>query len=301
MPFQTGSAPNPASLVATIQSFCVANGFTLSGNVLSKGNLNAEILVVGDNISIQGGLGESGGALVDPAPGLGYIEAYEPHGDLLNNWPVTYRLFAMTNPDAIWCVIQYNVNWIQLLVITDIDKKGTWTGGEIYAASRAINAPTNFSLTFTWDEILRSYDSSSYAPFFGGQQTRYGDLHSSMIHIEADGHTWGSDHVSASSSLAVIQHAGSMAELIQASLNTWNDEPTLVPYYLFMDRPSNYLSLIGEIPHMRSVRIDNHNPGDIIPEGSDYWMVFPWVRKGIYGEAWTSGPIGFALKYDGPI
>ena len=91
--------------------------------------------------------------------------------------------------------------------------------------------------------------------------------------------------------------------LIQRTPNTWNGEATLLPVQAYLARPSSKVSLIAELGHMRYVRIDNYNAGDIITLGADRWKVFPWWQRNAAsrdGADFSSGTLGFAVRYDGP-
>ena len=60
-----------------------------------------------------------------------------------------------------------------------------------------------------------------------------------------------------------------------------------------------------DLAHCRFLRIDNYQPGDIIPLGPDRWKVAPWYRKNTAQRDGGSniqhtGTFGWAIRYDGP-
>ncbi len=308
MAYQTGTFSSPADLVSTIQAFATTNGWTLSGNVLKKGSVYAAVWADGVDVKVQGGLGESGGVLTSPCPDTGHIDggdaSYPYFGELQSSYPATYHLFAHTNPDVILCAVNYNVVWWQWMAFGSIVKYGDWVGGEFYCG------PHNGSMLSAGQtdayrvQSSGSWLSSGLALFWGGKEN-WGNTYpdGSYLHCEIDGYTWASstrETGGLSAAYLKARHPEVMGDLIKNSVSTWNQQATLIPYYLFADRPDSKQSLIGQVEHIRSLRLDNLNPGDIITIGSDKWMVFPWVKKDLSLGYSSSGPYGFAVRYDGP-
>ncbi len=86
MPYFTGTENTFADLLTTVRSNCVANGWTLSGNVLHKGDCYNEILEFGSNLglTIQGGTGIDGSNNLTTTGSLAYMIA------VLSAEPVTF-------------------------------------------------------------------------------------------------------------------------------------------------------------------------------------------------------------------
>lgn len=70
----------------------------------------------------------------------------------------------------------------------------------------------------------------------------------------------------------------------------------LFPLWCAVDRGSGLWSDIGYPWDMRAVRIDNMEPGDLYPIGTDTWMVFPVARKNGSKGLTNSGVYGYAYR-----
>ena len=90
----------------------------------------------------------------------------------------------------------------------------------------------------------------------------------------------------------------------------WNGESTLIPMHVYLNRASETVSRLGSVGHMRLVRLDNFENGDIITLGQDRWMVLPVFKRDltlVQGKIASfnsfdghSGGAAYAIKYDGP-
>ncbi len=313
MPYQTGTASSHADLLTTLKTFVATNGWSVSTDVIYKGNVFAGMDVegpatntYGDALTIGGGLGQSGGALTTPSPDRSTLRNRPEVGDLLNSFPVNYHIFVHTSPDQVAVFINYNSVWWQWLTFGELSKCGSYTGGQFYAAI----APLMPAVTPGLDACITmsAEDAQGCQPcgglFWSGMET-YGVISQehdgSIIHLELDGLVWYSSGTKADASRGIVQSVGPMAPLLARSNPTWNQIGVLLPQYLWAVRPSSKLSLLGRVAHFRLMRIDNYAPGDIITIGSDKYKVFPWLRKTT--ETTTSnssGVWGVAVEYDGP-
>lgn len=70
----------------------------------------------------------------------------------------------------------------------------------------------------------------------------------------------------------------------------------LLPAWVSLERTANLSSPAGYPPHLRYVKLDYLNPGDVLTLGSDEWKLFPVIRKnGTTGQV-NSGTFGLAYK-----
>jgi hypothetical protein len=310
MAYQTGTANNATDLKDIIETFAQANGWTLSSGILSKGQCHVRLTAINTDQGIKLEGANSADFLTGVCPNWAqfYIASAQ--------WPITYHLFAHGTPDTLVCVLNYNVNSFQYLAFGDIAKFGSWTGGNWFSATMGQastllpalsirgttvpSAPQVEGATYNGVSYLDAASGGIFSFVYGVTVAGAGG---SFLHAEIDGGTWlrprTGDTVRADSSAY-------SSVLIDRSPNAWNSQAVLLPYVITVTRPSNKMTAVGEIGHIRALRIDNYNPGDIITIGVDKWKVFPWLKKNSSDRnnssrtAGESGTIGWAIKYDGP-
>jgi hypothetical protein len=309
MAYQTGTANNATDLKDIIETFAQASGWTLSSDILSKGQCHVRLTAINTDQGIKLEGANSADFLTGVCPN--WAQVYIASAQ----WPIFYHLFAHGSPDTFACVLNHNVNEFRYLAFGDITKFGSWTGGNWFSATMGQNSLTIPSMQ------IRS-DIDNVTPMLTGQTTgsvsfaesssgailvysNYGGVGTggSFIYAEIDGAGWARPRSSDTVRISVSEGAG---RLIDRMPNAWNSQAALLPYLLTANRPSNKVSVIGEIGHLRHLRIDNYNPGDIITLGPDRWKVFPWIQKDSSkrnGDFWgyqKSGTMGWAIRYDGP-
>lgn len=77
-----------------------------------------------------------------------------------------------------------------------------------------------------------------------------------------------------------------------------------IPWF-FQDSTSGSLHVcLGVLPQIRIANIGSHTPGDILLQGTEEWVIFPWKRKGIRDNTKSGGnplpdanSIEFAFAY----
>lgn len=299
MPYQTGTVANPADLKTTIETFAVARGWSLGSGILSKGGSyirltapDAEILTIEasfDNFSTQ-------------AP-------HTPRIRITSGWPVTYYLFGFTDVDNIYCVVNYSVSKFQYVAFGKLLKYGTWTGGTWASATLAHQTSTLIGIVVSGTPLsmVGAYSGSPPALSGGAIQcsgeggAAIANRQNSVLHAEIDGNTWAMP----ARDTFRINVTWPLGNLINRLPNAWNSQTLLLPYQMVATRASEYRSLVGEFPHIRACRIDNHEPGDIVTLGPDSWKLFPWLEKNStqrdgVASSGHSGTLGWAIKYDGP-
>lgn len=305
MPYQTGSASDFPNLVATIKTFASTNGWSVSTDVIYKGNVFAAVKAENPaggtaGISVQGGLGHSGGALTSASSYKSMMQVYDGVGDIINSFPLTYHLFSHTNQITLF--VNYNSVWWQWLTFGEIEKYGTYTGGQFYAA------PQNYDTTSRDTYIRAEYAGGTYSPagvalFWGGKELwGYTEAQDgSYMHLEMDSNIWWVSSRESQYGGNRINTPSFMSPLLYRCNSNQTEMTTLLPYYVWALRPSTKASLIGNVSPFRLMRIDNYQAGDIITIGSDKYKVFPWLRKTPSTVATnSSGVWGVAIEYDGP-
>ncbi len=230
----------------------------------------------------------------------------------LASWPITYYLFYSGTPDQVCCVIRHDVTKFQHIMFGEIVKVHTsaFVGGNWFWATRGKDVTLLTRLDSLSDTILgggryafSSFTTGLVVPFASSTTPSVDSQTSGFIHAKLDSTVWaGPSHNN--------QHAQGSVELttytvrsIFRSPNTWNSQALLVPIHIKIRMASTLDSYLGYVEHVRLVRVDNYEAGDIITLGSDQWKVFPAVEKnsanrnGDISDTSHSGTLGFAIRY----
>lgn len=303
MAFYTGSVNTIADLISALTTACVAEGWMLSGNVLSKGTCYARVQESSGRVEILGGTGVDGSnAITGAGPSSAYISK-QWSGDTLT-FPVTYALHILTAPDEIYLLINYEVSRWQWLAfgsspVAGLPGTGNWYGGSFAYGGTGIS-----SGAYLTGGSGGANNSNANCPGLFWGTAVIGNVKGSYVHHGLDagawsGNNWGN---SIGGSANAINYNG----ILLASLpNAWNGEIALLPIQPLVGRSSGLYSVVTDIAHARYARIDNYEPGDIITLGTDRWRVYPWwvknaaARDGGDGVPHT-GTLGWAIRYDGP-
>ena len=312
MPFITGSANSMAQLQTALFNGLVANGWTLAGNVIYKGDTYIEVTIPtgesqGENRMLRflGGNSQAGGVLGDVAPVGPRIGAAK---NTTWAWPVSYNLHIFTAPDEVYLKIRRDLNHYQFVAFGKSDVKGL-PGNDIWVtATHSDRDSTEDILGIT--SSGNSTDGAgnwrgSQAPFWGGNGLTFGLPYESVVlHSGLDAVGWWQGS-GAGGTLGNLNAAQMVSPHLDRSPNAWNGEAPLLPIQPFVLRPSNKLSIVADLAHARFLRIDNYSPEEIIDLSPDYWMVYPFRSKNITerdgGQGLThTGTFGWAIRYDGP-
>lgn len=312
MSYQTGTAASASALLTIIKTFATDNGWTNStGNKLNKGNCYVELAShdTDQTLSLK-------------AYNSSYTTAHVgEYGIFVEtaSWPITYYLFAQSSPNMIICFCQYDTNKIENLMFGELVKvhSSAYIGGDFIHGSHLYNYPggngtliraitftiSNTDLTFS-NGVGNGAWACSPIPFT--RMSGWG-VDVTGLHMEIDGRIWSSDTSAdpyTSSNNSVYLTRETISNLYRGP-NTWNSQTNLIPINLHKITASSRYMYLGYIEHIRLIRIDNYELGDIITIGSDRWKVFPWVQKNsVYrnggGPISHSGTLGAAVRYDGP-
>ncbi|NOR65424.1 MAG: hypothetical protein GQ468_05340 [Candidatus Scalindua sp.] len=316
MAYQTGSLTDLNSLRTTIHSFLTSNGWTLSTNVIHKGNVFARIeysTSTQNHLKLYGGTGKDGGDLLIDEQ----ITATLPDRKFnITLGTFTYHFFLESTPkDGFICMLSYGVR-IAWLMFGESVKMAPYTGlGTYFGASwnKNIGTNTNTARYFSYGAGVTDGGTSGELvtnlcalPFMATN----GAIPNCMIQCEEHASTWlgnGNEFGPGSNDdeETVVSQLLTMY-LNFSGHNQFNSQATLIPYYLTTFYGLNDIGVLGYIDQIRSVRMTDFNTADIFTLGSDQWMVFPGYRKGTAypnGRGFPvgisdSGLHGIAIKYN---
>ncbi len=297
MPYAYGSAASLADLLTAFQAACTANGYTLTGNVLSKGTLFAQVAISGSQLAVNAGSGQSAGVLSgasDVAPcRMGFTTSGTTLGVNGFTFPMTYSVHIGVLPDEVYLVVNLNNTQYQYLAFGQSSVTGLTGTGNWFAASMPALVSNASGIDV---RPIGGYMENSYyidAGLFQGLQDYPASQNGAVDH-QLDSATW------------LVRGAWQDAwTLIDNSPSAWNGESILIPVTVYASRPSGFYSAVAELAHARFVRLDSLSDGQIITLGSDRWKVYPWWRRspyhtGNYGVSDTgTGTLGHAIRYDG--
>lgn len=313
MPYVTGVANSAADLRSAVIGVATAHGWTWDAahEVLHKGSVFGRLTVSGARLEVQCALGYSGTTLVSPSGQISCIREFTGDGSTPLSYPVTYHVFLHENPNDIWVSINYAVVWWQHLAFGIAASLGStpnplWqfaTSWDGMRSDRGVAVNTNGGSG-------SGSGNTSGVPFWRSNDV--GQNYCSMAYVQTEeGEGWR--RPPASSTTATTQNAimsayGVMAgALLPTQPNAWNGESVLVRAHVAVGRPSNFLSMWGELANLRLVRNDNLRDGQILTIGHEKWFTVPVYRKNVdsrdqspYNSANHSGTLGFAIRYDGP-
>lgn len=310
MSYYSGTASSITALRTALLTHAQADGWALSGDVLSKAGVFFRIDETATNIRC---LGCEDNALANPAPGVVmigriYFVAGQPTREI--TFPCNYEVFGFGQ--EIYLIINYDTDRYQWMAfgkstVPGLPGQGGWCGattGGAWAESSMhpfglqIHGPTTISTGVSWQfcgAVMFPTNSSYGAGPLPGQN--------SWCNSGLDGRGWFSDM----SHDNYFGFAGlySISELLWQQPNGWNTEAALLPVRAWKHRLSFKISLIADLEHARNLRIDNLAPGDILTLGADRWKVFPWYRKNAAqrnggNDVDHTGTFGWAIRYEGP-
>lgn len=159
MSYSSGAVSSPNQFLETLAAFADAQGWTINMNAVngSGRRLHIErdgvyVNLISDStntITLYGSSGFNGalGASSQPAP----ISSSRTLTNLSGLFPATYHLFAHTGPALIAGVLVSSTNNVRYFAAGNLNKFGTYTGGQFYATNfMNINGqPTPITLSST--------------------------------------------------------------------------------------------------------------------------------------------------------
>lgn len=294
MPYYSGTVANAADLVTAIRNACVAEGWTLTNDILSKSGAFARLWSpAAGYVSVVSGRGQTGGGgstLTGQSNG-GLRGIGGTLGGNAFAFPMNYYIHIFNNPDEVYVFVNYSGVCFQWLGFGKANTPGLVGTGNYYFASRQSSAGPKASMDL---RILDNAGSTDFCPFPYGEYPNGGYV----------GGWTGFDHsMDSDPSWVGCQSTGKVYELLTYCKNSWNDQTCLVPAQVFCGRPGGLISLVGEFKNMRYTRIDNYDPQEIISFGAEQWKLYPTFKKGTVAN-WNlngtdSSVYCMAIRYDG--
>lgn len=303
MAYVSGSAASFADLKTAIENACVANSWTLSSGILSKDGCFFKLDSLSAELKISGGTGQTGSSLT----GLSTYQQKLANIANVMVFPINYEIHIFTNPNEVYCIINYNSNFFQQISfgqsdIPSIGGIGAWHTGSY---QHTTNTGDNYYLDFSFQSqasYCGTYGSGNLGGLFftlnGANQT------STVLHCGLDSVGWKSDG-RGTPSIGMLG-ADYAAGILTSLPNVSNGANVLVPIKGMLWRASGGLTVVINLKNARYVRIDNINPGEVITFGSEQWKCYPFYRKDTTVRNVTpvnaqhSGTFGYAIKYTGP-
>jgi len=319
MAYQNASAADAADLLDRLRLFLLANGWAVdfwgnqtavTGKALSvsKAGLHATFLS-----QTSGGNGAS-----DPAPYLGVIghTGHTPNANPATQAAASPPVYcnAVTGPFVgydffegvgrdgpyVHVVIETQAGHFKHLGTGILDREGVYTSGQYTFASR-----WNYGTSYVFDTNspyhATPFDSAGAYAVWG------------YVRADADGATpqWlmGSDpqtqeaRAVSSGLLNAPGGAGNYGGVQHGPARSMPSAVTgrtlLLPCLLLGERAGGFFSPLGAPPDVRHVRLDHHNPKDVITLGTTQWRVYPNIRKNGVATEPNSGAWGLAYRVAG--
>lgn len=339
MPYLSGNAANLIDLRDALRNACTANGWTLAGNVLHKGGAYIETLIVTgvgisgggaigtrDYLTLRGGNGIDGSNLLTDANSnpvsIGTLTASIASVWSYVDWafPITYHIHIATNPDEVWMFVETNAGTWQWLGFGRMVSSANPGTGVFYTATMGNNYTSSSGQERQHDRIgisatdngqyLGSAGGVSFSPYPFWAEYLYSSFFNGYIHgmNGLTGAAGWSSNTLGNFRTSPFNRPTTMRPIypqLGRSPNTWNNEAILFPFYIMFPRPDNGNSLIGNLSHVRALRMDFIESQTIIDLSPDKWKVYPAYKKstgsfagGIQNQT-TSGGMGIAVRYDG--
>jgi hypothetical protein len=298
--YYKGSVNGLAALRDAIFAACTAEGWTLTGDILSKDTMFIQIKVASPYLTFQGGTGIADGALSGATQtNVSIAETLFPNAGSYGmpsiTWPANYEVFIFGQ--EVYVVLNYNVDLYQWAAWGKSTVSGLSGTGMWFGATRRSTKSSNWA---GWS-MEPNYGGSIYgapALFWSGSTWYAGTGFESYVHSGVDEGSWYplDSRDTSAPGIAPID------PLIRMLPNAWNSEAVLLPIRAYQWRASRKISLIADLEHARHVRMDNLEPGEIVTLGSEKWKVFPWYRKDAVNrnggsDIKHSGTFGWAIRY----
>lgn len=310
MAYFSGTAANFATLKTAIENACVSQGWVLSNGILSRNGCYVQLSSASAQLMLQAGNGQNGSSLTDTptvtnTSGAAFLK--DTTGVPIG-WPVSFEIHVFTEPDEVYCVVNFNSDFYMQLSfgqsdVPGIGGTGNWFTGSfspnVYSYSRDAHAYLDV-VTLHWGFV-------TYKTFVGGLFTEKAlSTSASHLHCGLDNVGWiGASNENTLSDGRYAQQWS--APLVARSPSPFNSASILIPIKCVKPRPSKGMTVVADLRNARIVRIDNLTPGGVIDYGSERWKVYPFLRKNAdvrNGVPWPtgahhSGTLGYAIKYTG--
>lgn len=320
MAYETGTATSVTDLLDKMRIFATANGWTQDffGARTSGSGTALQLTKGGHSVTFIADTGT--GTTSDPGPYFGCYShnAYSAGNGTENQSQGSTKTFAngMAGPfvayhlitgsergaEYLYAIVEVSSGVVKHVGIGKLVALGALTPGTFAFASR-------WTYTSTSNTIGTALSPAHSWPFDSAENAqRLGP--GTQIRADSDGISprWydGSGSVSygnrfgggvrQAGSTTVGPQRGTVVAPIAAGVSALTGRTLLVPCWVYGERTANLGSPLGYPPHIRWVRLDYLNPGDIMTIGSDQWKVFPVIRKNGGTGVVNSDTYGYAYK-----
>lgn len=310
MPHYSATVNSWSEIQSEIINACVLNGWTQNGDIVTKSDLAAELRVVtsedadslnGEGLHLQGGTGYSSG-LLEPS-GIEPRMGPPSYNVSLPTWPMDLDIHLFTNPDEVYAVAKFGVDYHLWLAFGRSSVPLPGTGMWLAANAVGRNGSVSEGVHIDSNGGALGTSTRSTTGIFWRLYGYYNYTAEHCVHVDLpDVPGW----LTANSS-SLTSGNGAISEthnvLIGRSPNSWNSESVLIPIQLFIKRSEDKRSLAVDLQNARTLRVDNYDPGQIITLGADQWRIYPFYRKNSDQRDGGSGidhsgTFGWAIRYD---
>lgn len=297
MAYYTGQCTSYQNLADILVEKCQAHGWAWQNLILShvQFNLHLEIKTNQHSLMFRG---IAHGVYTPNACRIGRVSSSMPNADV--QFPCGYDLFIFES--EVYLVINYNYDYYQWLAFgkSDYDFShsagtGMWISASLGEAIVSSHNP--IAIGTDYEGGSGNQQLVSPAPFWGSEGVYTSYWRQSFLHSNLDQHGWvvESEYFNKKQTYQLFW---------ERQPNAWNADAILLPITVYKGRPQNKISLILQTRHSRFLRIDNHEPKDIIQLGHEKWKVFPFFKKNMQQRNGGfslrhTGTFGWAIRYEG--
>ncbi len=322
MAYQTGAASNPTQLLDALRVFAVANGWTeLRWNANGAGyqlslTKNGLYFHLGSavNEALRSGYSAVTGIFLTSSAGFDSAQPWNNQPGTLRNtsgqieacglYEVgasnTYHLFAAVSPDMILLAAEISPGVFHHLAFGDLSKYGAYAGGAFVTGSFGSDAYT-YSYTGFNDYVFGyPYDRRGGLPFNDYKGYGQSFVRGTVDAVDAWFSVCQNSPLTGKRAKATWEEGlgtprNSLARYWWGHVpNTLNGVTPMIPFYVFVERPSGFFSPFGYTPHLRYLNITNYQPAEQFVIGTDQWAVFP-----AHSKNGKSGLHGYAVRVNG--
>lgn len=306
MAYQTGAASSPSDFLTKLCSFAAANGWTVDnpsggGKVVSRGDVVAGFYADSADLYSRGATSVNTGSAWSAQPGNSGVS----NRCNLGAGPFTsYHAYigAEDGSDYIHAVVEISPGIFRHVVIGELVRYGSYTGGQYCDSTFVGLSYQNYpdyqdQYRVPWDSVQEGWSAQS----------------TGHIRCEIDGQpnawrTFVKNHYynSVARAFGDMRAGGGLNPPLAKTIGVvaYNLLTPLWPIMIYADRPSSLRSIIGRVPHARSVNMRLLFPGEVISIGGDDWQVWPLVaRTNVHSQGYgengfppSSGYYGVAYK-----
>jgi len=318
MSYQTGNALDVNDLLDRFRLFLLANGWAVNfwgdraggqGKALQV-NKGGNFYSIFSNTFLDSANSNQPGPYMEVMLHSSYLtpgSATQPDGTrLLRSTRYTspmqaYHFFAGDGPNGSYAymVVETDPGTYRHLGIGVLHKIGAYAGGAFcyalswYQATGTVNSPDASQHGVPFDDNGIPTTSINYPiggtvirADYGGISPRYHYLDTGTTANPRGRGGWRNTNA----------ERGTIALPVSAGASILTGRAPLIPLWCAVERGSLLWSDIGYPPGMRFVRMDNMEPGQEYPLGTDTWVVFPVTRKNGSAGMPSSGVYGYAFR-----